>query len=90
MVQSNKVKVEGKVQGVYFRISAQQKAISLGINGYVQNESDGSVVLGLEGRVEAMKSMVSWCKKGPTLAHVNKMHIEDCQTQNYTTFEIRK
>ncbi|MFL6576710.1 MAG: acylphosphatase, partial [Povalibacter sp.] len=35
--------VSGRVQGVYYRASARQKAIELGVSGYASNLEDGRV-----------------------------------------------
>jgi acylphosphatase len=41
--------VSGKVQGVYFRVSSQQKAIDYGLSGYARNLADGDVEVFLSG-----------------------------------------
>ena len=56
---TNKIIVTGKVQGVYFRASAKQKALNLGVKGFVRNEPNKNVYVEaeaeqavlLEGRV---------------------------------------
>ena len=35
--------VSGKVQGVFFRASAREQALKLGLRGYAKNLSDGRV-----------------------------------------------
>ncbi len=40
-----RIKVTGRVQGVFFRASTKEKAEELGINGWVRNEPDGSVLI---------------------------------------------
>ncbi|MBR9860684.1 acylphosphatase [bacterium] len=74
---SRKLTISGKVQGVYYRASAVQKAKMLGLEGYVKNEEDGSVSLGMKGEEAAVKEMTSWCKKGPALARVKEVKIEE-------------
>ena len=40
----------GRVQGVGFRYTAKYMAQSLGLTGWVCNESDGSVTMEIQGR----------------------------------------
>jgi acylphosphatase len=61
--------VSGKVQGVFFRASAQKKAEQLGVTGFVRNQ-DGTVYLEAEGDEHALEEFVRWCKSGPQLAKV--------------------
>ena len=65
------------MQGVYFRVSAKQKALNLGVRGFVQNEADGTVSVEVEGSDAAIAEMVSWCKKGPGLARVKAIEVTD-------------
>ncbi|MGW8122859.1 acylphosphatase [Roseivirga echinicomitans] len=44
-MQAKRIKVTGKVQGVYFRVSTQEQAKQLGIKGWCKNEPDGSVLI---------------------------------------------
>ena len=48
------IKVYGKVQGVWFRKSAQQKALALGLRGFCKNMEDGSVYIEAEGDLEKL------------------------------------
>lgn len=41
--------VHGRVQGVGFRFSAQQKAVEYNLTGYVRNLANGDVELEVEG-----------------------------------------
>ena len=43
------IKIFGKVQGVFFRSSARQKAGELGLSGFAENLADGSVEIEAEG-----------------------------------------
>ena len=40
-----KIRVNGKVQGVWFRAFTRDRATELGLTGWVQNETDCSVYL---------------------------------------------
>jgi acylphosphatase len=78
------------VQGVYFRVSAKQKALNLGVRGFVQNESDGTVSVEVEGEPNAVEQMVSWCKKGPGLARVKAIEVTELPARNFVSFDIKK
>ncbi len=43
------IRFYGKVQGVGFRYHAKNAASSLGLTGWVRNESDGSVSMEVQG-----------------------------------------
>ena len=43
------VRVSGRVQGVYYRAFTRDKAIALGVNGWVRNLPGGGVDAVLEG-----------------------------------------
>ena len=62
--------IKGRVQGVYFRASTRDKALELGLTGWVKNSPDGSVEAVFEGPREQLKKSVSWCYKGPAGAAV--------------------
>lgn len=88
-MKTNELKLSGKVQGVYFRASAKQKANMLGVNGFIKNERDGSVIVNIEGEDEAVSSMINWCRQGPALARVKNIEITDSQAQNFDSFRIQ-
>ncbi len=46
-MQTLVIHITGKVQGVYFRQSAKEKAVRPGVTGCVRNMPDGSVELNL-------------------------------------------
>jgi acylphosphatase len=89
-MKTQKIKISGKVQGVYFRASAKQKALNLGLQGYVKNNQDGSVLMEVEGNDEAIGEMVNWCRQGPALARVSEIRVEPLQPQNFTGFRIER
>ena len=68
--------IEGRVQGVFFRVSAVEQAARLGIKGWVRNRRDGSVELLAEGEDAAVDALVSWCRHGPPRARVDRVQVE--------------
>ncbi|WP_373496057.1 acylphosphatase [Aquiflexum sp.] len=85
---SKRVRVFGKVQGVFFRKSTQQKAITLGIKGWVKNEADGTVLVEMEGDIRAILEMEYWLKKGPPMAEVESLDISQEDEKGYREFLI--
>lgn len=70
------VKIDGRVQGVNFRYSTQQRARSIGVAGWVRNLEDGGVEAVFEGSREAVNRVVSWCYSGPGSARVAKVDVD--------------
>jgi len=73
MSKCRKYRVEGRVQGVWFRESTRQQADRLGINGYAINCPDGSVEVLACGEPEALDSLAEWLRHGPPMAQVNSV-----------------
>lgn len=71
-----KIVCQGKVQGVFFRASAMEYAIELGIKGFVRNESNGDVYLEAIGTESQIDQLILWCHQGPDLARVEKVVVE--------------
>jgi len=77
--------VKGRVQGVYFRAYTQKQAIKLNISGFVRNLPDGTVEIVASGHPEDLEKLVAWCHKGPMLAKVSEVIVN--QHHNPTPFE---
>lgn len=81
--------VTGRVQGVFYRGSAQTVARRLGLSGWARNCSDGSVELMACGAPSALDELEAWLWKGPSQARVERVHQEGVALQNLVGFEIR-
>jgi acylphosphatase len=68
--------VAGRVQGVFFRASAQQEARRLGLSGWAKNLSDGRVEVLAIGAEELVDTMAEWLQLGPRLARVDSLTTE--------------
>ncbi len=66
--------IEGRVQGVWFRESTRREAVSLGVFGWVRNRPDRTVEVLAEGPEELVKELASWCRQGPPVSRVDKLH----------------
>ncbi|NIT14259.1 MAG: acylphosphatase [Candidatus Dadabacteria bacterium] len=69
--------VHGIVQGVNFRYSAQQRALSLGLVGWVRNKKDGTVEAVAQGREDEIGKFIQWCNTGPKMAQVTKVEANE-------------
>jgi acylphosphatase len=69
---------------VFFRAETRNRATSLGLGGWVRNNSDGSVEAVFEGHQERVESMVDWCRRGPPHATVDDVDVawEDPQGED--------
>lgn len=83
-------RVEGVVQGVYFRDYAQKEARGLGLSGWVRNRPDGSVEAVLEGETEKVEQMLAWLHIGSPQAEVREVQVtEEQPLGDKTAFAIR-
>jgi len=85
-----KITVSGRVQGVFYRKHAQEKALELQITGTVQNNSDGSVELFACGDEKSINDFIKWCRVGPPLAHVENLASEPTDFSAFEKFYILK
>ncbi len=83
------ITIQGRVQGVGFRYYTKIKADSLGISGFVKNQSDGSVYIEAEGEADAMSAFIALCRQGPPLARVINMEVVDDESCGFENFQIR-
>ncbi|WP_371189451.1 acylphosphatase [Thalassotalea maritima] len=81
-------KVTGQVQGVYFRASAQNMAIDLGLSGYAHNLEDGSLEVMVCGEQSNVEEMLEWLKTGPEEADVEHVDIESTNPRDINHFAI--
>ena len=85
-----RVRVRGKVQGVYFRASARERALSLRLSGLVRNEPDGSVYAEVQGPPEAVEAFVAWCRRGPERAVVLEAQAVDAPLKKFDGFIVER
>jgi len=80
--------VSGRVQGVYFRASSQQKAIDYGLSGYARNLADGDVEVLMCGDEREVDKMLEWLTHGPPQAEVSDMQKKQVAWQEHHFFAI--
>lgn len=72
-----RLRVDGRVQGVAYRASAQHQARRLGLTGWVRNLADGAVELEAQGPAAAVAALATWCGHGPSAARVTAVTRTD-------------
>lgn len=82
--------IKGKVQGVYYRASAQEAAVSLNITGWVRNTEEGHVEVRATGDEEQIKRFVEWCWQGPERAVVTDVSISSVDAEAFSSFSIHR
>lgn len=76
MTARARVRVTGRVQGVFFRQATVEMAEGLGLCGWVRNLPDGTVEALFEGEKALVEQAIAWCHHGPPRAAVDDLVIE--------------
>ena len=69
--------IRGDVQGVGFRAATAHEARRANVAGWVRNLRDGSVEVEAEGPAQAVDALIRWLRRGPSLARVTGVEIDD-------------
>jgi len=76
-MQARRYLVEGRVQGVFYRASAREEALRLGLAGWVRNLADGRVEAWAVGEAATLTAFETWLRRGPARARVTALGIVD-------------
>ena len=79
-------RIEGRVQGVFYRASTQQLAQQLGLTGFARNNDDNSVTVVACGELIALEALENWLWEGPPAAVVEKVIEEPCEETSFNDF----
>lgn len=74
---TRQLRLNGRVQGVFFRESMCREAARLGVNGWVRNRRDGSLEAMLQGEAAQVDALIAWARRGPPAAWVENMEISE-------------
>lgn len=84
--------VTGRVQGVFYRASAQEEAKRMGLVGWVRNREDRSVELVACGEEAVLKQLEQWLWQGPKFAEVSGVQVKILdpeEAKGFRDFSIR-
>ncbi len=68
-----RLRIHGRVQGVWYRGWLVEQAPLHGVDGWVRNRADGTVEAVLAGEPSAVRAVIERCRAGPTLARVERI-----------------
>lgn len=84
------VLIHGHVQGVGYRAWCAERAVALGLSGWVRNLSTGEVEAVFSGAVEQVDAMISACAEGAPGARVSEVRTVAEVSPVSGGFEIRR
>ncbi|HEY9552768.1 acylphosphatase [Allosphingosinicella sp.] len=76
-VTAKRLRVHGRVQGVFYRGWTVERARALGLSGWVRNRRDGSVEILARGPGEAIEALIEQCHEGPPAALVTDIEVQE-------------
>lgn len=82
-------RVSGRVQGVYFRAATRERALGLGLTGWVRNTPYGAVEVLACGEETNLAELETWLRRGPEHARVVSVEREPADPEVCRGFEIR-
>lgn len=77
MRRAVRLRISGRVQGVWYRGWTVERAGALGLDGWVRNRRDGGVEAVVCGTCEAVERMILACRRGPPAAHVESVDVDE-------------
>ena len=89
-MQTISITISGEVQGVFYRQTARERAIALGITGQVKNLANGNVLILATGSKESLDALIAWCHRGPSKAEVTGVVVSEMPLQQFYNFTIER
>jgi len=86
--RAKRLRITGKVQGVWYRASTVEQARALGLTGWARNCADGSVEVLAVGDAAAIESLIEWAHEGPPNAVVTDVVATDESLPDPTPIEF--
>ena len=79
------------MQGVFFRANCRQRALELGLTGWVRNREDGAVEAVFEGEKEVVEEAIRWNRTSQPRARVTEADVSFGDAmEEFPTFEVRR
>jgi acylphosphatase len=83
------IRIEGRVQGVWFRDWTVQAAQAIGVSGWVRNRADGSVEVYALGEPELVERLTDRLREGSPASRVDRIDVQEAALQPADGFTRR-
>lgn len=83
---ARRIRIEGKVQGVYFRDWSVDAAREIGVTGWVRNRRDGSVEVLAVGESEAVERLIARLHEGSPPSRVARVLVKEAPLERLDGF----
>jgi acylphosphatase len=87
---TRRLKIHGKVQGVFYRATAKKIADRIGLTGWVKNLKTGEVEAVICGSEEQIESFIYWAREGPERAEVSHIDIKHEPEEIFSSFLVKR
>jgi len=84
-----RIRITGRVQGVFFRQWTADMANRLGVSGWARNCPDGSVEVSASGEPHSVEALIAELRHGPPMAEVDEVAIEETAAELSHGFRVR-
>jgi len=85
-----RILIEGRLQGMNFRMKTQEQAQSLGLVGFVRVLSDGRIEIEAQGQKPQLEQLLAWCQQEPHSSNIKSILFRyDDTTKSYSEFSVR-
>lgn len=89
MVIARNIRIEGRVQGVFFRNWTVEQATALRVSGWVRNRHDGSVEVYAAGEDHCVEELIDRLREGPPASRVDRIDVQETGLQPINGFTRR-
>jgi acylphosphatase len=86
---ARRIRVSGKVQGVWFRDWTIQEAKALGISGWVRNRQDRSVEVMAVGDAQTVARFIERLHEGSPASRVASIEVDEVDVEQIEGFSRR-
>jgi acylphosphatase len=88
-VQTWHLFAHGRVQGVGYRAACAERAVALGVRGWVRNRVDGTVEVMASGTQAQLEALRQWMETGPPAARVSHVDMTLAAPESFDRFDCR-